>query len=141
MKQITHFCLEGESPTLNWQFWLFRQNLLLKGISSQKQKREHHHWILHIRISLGTEFQLKTVNLENYFNILKQICPKKALPIKIEKTEHRHWIPHIRVSLGIGFQLKLTILTFWTKFTQRGRCRSQMNKVNAAIKFWIFELV
>ena len=39
MKQIRYFCLEGESPTLNWQFWIFGTNLPQKGISSQKQKK------------------------------------------------------------------------------------------------------
>ena len=38
-------------------------------------KREHYHWILDIRISLGTKFQLKTDN----FDILDQTCPEKDI--------------------------------------------------------------
>ena len=34
-----------------------------KGIFGQKWKSEHHHWILHIRISTGTNFQLKLTAL------------------------------------------------------------------------------
>ena len=35
MKQITDFCLERESPTLKWQFWLIAPILFKKDISSQ----------------------------------------------------------------------------------------------------------
>ena len=64
MKQITHFCLEGDSPTLNWQFWLYGQKIAPKRVFPVKNKKiEHHHWILHIRISLGTKFQLKLIIL------------------------------------------------------------------------------
>ena len=45
--------------TLNKQFWNLGPNLPRKGIFGPKQKSEHHHWILHIQISLGTKFQLK----------------------------------------------------------------------------------
>ena len=42
--------------TLNKQFWIFGPNLPKKDIycQKQKQKSEHHHWILHIQISFGT---------------------------------------------------------------------------------------
>ena len=53
-------------------------------------KSEHHHLILHIRISLGTKFQLKLTVL-NFFD---QICPKRVFPfmvithyIKLFRTE------------------------------------------------------
>ena len=36
------------------------------------------------------------------------------------KTEHHHRILHIRNSHGAKFKLKLTILSFWTKLTQKG---------------------
>ena len=36
--------------TLNKQFWIFEPNLQKKDIYGQKQKREYHHWILHIQI-------------------------------------------------------------------------------------------
>ena len=36
------------------------------------EKKEHHHSILHIRISLGTKFQLKLTNLVFEQNLLKK---------------------------------------------------------------------
>ena len=45
--------------SLNWKFWFFGPHLTKKGISNRKQKSEHHHWILHIWISLSTKFHFK----------------------------------------------------------------------------------
>ena len=45
--------------TLNKKFWIFGPNLPKKDIYSQNRKNEHHHWILHIRISPGTKLQFK----------------------------------------------------------------------------------
>ena len=45
--------------SLNWQFWFLGPNLSKKGISSLKQKKEHHYWILQIRITLDAKFKLK----------------------------------------------------------------------------------
>ena len=50
--------------SLKWQFWCFLLNLPIKAISTQKRKKnEHHHWILHVRISFGIKFQLKVTIL------------------------------------------------------------------------------
>ena len=47
-------------PSLNGQFWLFGPNVWTKlnisVIPIKNRKIEHHHWILYIRISLGTKF-------------------------------------------------------------------------------------
>ena len=43
----------------NWQFWFFGPNLPKKVFPVKNSKCEHHQWILHIQISLGTRFQLK----------------------------------------------------------------------------------
>ena len=32
-----------------------------KGVSGIRQKKWHHHWILHIQINLRTKFQLKLI--------------------------------------------------------------------------------
>ena len=48
----------------NWQFWFFGPNLPKKVFPVKNRKSEHHHGILHIWISLGTKFQLKTHNFE-----------------------------------------------------------------------------
>ena len=100
----------------------------------KNKKSEHHHWILHVRISLGTKVQLKLI-------ILDQIWGKRAFPVVNKKSEQHHRIQHIRITLRIKCHLKLTNLTFSTKFTQREHFQSQTKKVNTTIKFWIFELV
>ena len=43
----------------NWQFWFFGPNLHKNIFLVKNWKSEHHHWIPHIQISLGTKFQLK----------------------------------------------------------------------------------
>ena len=46
---------------------------------------------------------------------------------------------HIRISAGTKFQLKLTIMTFWTKFFQKGYSRWKTEKITITIEFCIFE--
>ena len=59
----TEFCIielvKVSSFTLNSKYWQFGPNLHKKGVSIRKQKTEQHHWIQHIRISLGIKFHLK----------------------------------------------------------------------------------
>ena len=102
-----------------------------------KTDSEHHHWILHIRISPSIKFHFKLVILI-FGNKLSQ---KEYFGRKEKKSEHHHWILHIRISLGIKFQLKLTIVSFENKFAQKGCFRSKIEKVNTTIEFCIFELV
>ena len=45
--------------SLNWQFWFFEPNLQKSVFLVECGKSEHYHWVLNIRISLGTKFQLK----------------------------------------------------------------------------------
>ena len=56
---------------------------------------------------------------------MDQICPKRVFRVKNEKIEQHHWILHIRISLATKFYLKLIILTFWTKFAQKGHFQSK----------------
>ena len=65
----------------------FRAKFAQKRYFSQKQKSEQHHWILHIRISLGTKFYF------DQFWILELNLP----------SEHHHWILHIWISVGTKF--------------------------------------
>ena len=121
--------------TLNKRFWILEANLPKKGIFSQKEKNEHHHWILHIRNSLGIKFHFKQTIL-NFGTKLIQ----KGYFGQNKKSEHHHWILYIRIVLGTKFQLKLKILIFWTKFVQIGYFRSKTEKVNITIEFCTFEL-
>ena len=77
----------------------------------------------------------------------------------ISSTKQKKWTPplnsSIQINLGTKSQLKLAILTFWTKFSQKGipdwkqkkicpqnrYFRSKTVKVNITIEFYIFELV
>ena len=72
-------------------------------------------------------------------DFLEQICPEKVFPFKNGKSQQHHWILHIQIRLAIKFRLKMTILTFCTKFAQKGYFRSKTEKVNTAIKFCITE--
>ena len=119
--------------TLNKQFWILGPNLPEKSIFGRKQEKEHHHWILHIRISPSAKFQLKLTTL----SLLDQTCPS----VEKKKIEHHYWILHIGSSLGNKFQLKLTILIFRIKFAQKGYFYSRTEKVNTTMEISIFELV
>ena len=59
---------------------------------------------------------------------LDQICPKKDIFGWKQKNEYHYCISHIQISLSTKFQLKLTILLFWTKFTQKGYFRLKTEK-------------
>ena len=60
--------------------------------------------------------------------------------MKNEKSEKHHWVLHIWISLATKFQLKAIIITFWTKFAQKGYFRSETEKVNITTEFCMFEL-
>ena len=64
-----------------------------------------------------------------------------VFPIQIRKREHHLWTLQIQISLGTKFQLKITRLIFWTKFSQKERFRSKIEKVSTTIELCIFGLV
>ena len=70
-----------------------------------KRKSEHHHWILHIQISLNIMFQLKLT----IFIFWTKFVQKGCFLLKNRKSEHHHWFLHIWISLDTKFQLKLKI--------------------------------
>ena len=106
------------------------------GASGMKQKREHHHSILHIQINLGTKFQLKLTIL---------ICWTKFAKKRVSCLKQKKWTPPLNPafsnSLSTKFELKLSILIFWIKFVQKGYFQSTTNKMDTTIEFYIFELV
>ena len=59
---------------------------------------------------------------------MDHIYPKRVFLIKTRKSEHHHWNLHIWISVVTKFQLKMIILTFWTKFAQKGYFRSKIEK-------------
>ena len=70
------------NSTDNFEF--FGPNLPKKLFPVENRKIEHH-GILHIRISLGTEFQLTPDN----FEFLNQIYPKKLFPVENRTSSSR----------------------------------------------------
>ena len=80
-----------------------------KGVFPVKnrKKSEHHHWILHIRISLATKFHFQQISdLETKF------AQKKDTSGRTQKNKCHHWVVHIRISLSTKLQPKLTTLIF-----------------------------
>ena len=127
-----------------WQQLVISKSLLPYGrrdteermFPASNRKTEHHHWILHIRISLDTMFQLKV----NIFIFWTKFAQKGCFRSKTEKSEHHHWILHIWVGLDTKFQIELTILNFWTKLAQKGCFQSKTEKVNNWILLFRFSL-
>ena len=99
----------------------------------KNRKREHHYWIPHIGIGLGTKFQLKLAILIFGLNLLKNV-----FLVQNRKSKHHHVILHIRISLSSKFQLKLTILSFWTKFTQKEYFQSKAEQADQGLKAFAF---
>ena len=66
--------------------------------------------------------------VQNHLKTLDLICPKKLFPVENRKSKHHHWILLIQISPCTKFLLKMTILIFWTKFTQKGCFRSKTEK-------------
>ena len=61
--------------SLNRQFWFFRPSLPKKVFLVKKGgKKEHHHWMLHIRINPGTIFQLKLTILISWNKFSQKGC-------------------------------------------------------------------
>ena len=112
-------------------FWTkFTQNRIF---AVKIGKSKHHHLILHIQTSLGTEFQLKLTILIFWTKFVQ----KEYFRSKSEKNQYRHSILHIRISRGTRFQLKLTILNFRTKFAQKGYFRWKTEKVKSPFDWHI----
>ena len=64
--------------SLNWKFYFFGPSWPKWGNSGQKQKSEHHNWILHIQIRLGIKFQHKLTIFIFWPNLPKMgICGRK----------------------------------------------------------------
>ena len=78
------------------------------------------------KVNTTMEFCILELVLVANFNLnvpdifLDQICPRRVFSVEDGKNDHRQEILQIGISLSTKFQLKLTVLIFWTKFTQKG---------------------
>ena len=70
---------------------------------SKTEKNKHHYWILLIRISLSSNFQLKLT-----IAIFWTKSAKKGSYFQSDKIDTRHWILHIGISL---YQI-----SFWANY-------------------------
>ena len=104
----------------------------------KNQKSEHHQWILHFQITLGTKFQLKLT----FFIFLTRFDQKGFFWSKTEKVSNTYFLHNSGYSNSSSakFQLNLTILILWTKFAQKRYFKSKTEKVNIIIEFCIFKL-
>ena len=67
--------------------------------------------------------------------------PKKVFPVEDRKSEHRHGILYIWISLSAKFQLKLTVLSSWTKFTQKAYFQSKTEQAVQGLQAFVFCIV
>ena len=72
VSQKRAFLIENKK---NCKYWKRGPNLPKNGVSIRKQRTEQHHWVQHIRISLGTKFYLQLITLI-FFH---QIVPNKGI--------------------------------------------------------------
>ena len=73
----------GTKFQLNWQLSFFGRSLLKKSIIPvEKRKSKHHHWVLLIRSSQGTNFHSKNF----FFELRDEICPKRVFSFKKKKV-------------------------------------------------------
>ena len=108
-----------------------------KRLPLVNKKSEHYHWIQHIRISLGTKFQLKL----KIFILQTIFAQKGCFRSKTGKIEHHHCILRIRISLGIKFQLTLTVVIFFFFFfdqtcAKKGCFWSKVEKYHLCVRPW-----
>ena len=131
----------------------------------ENETSEQCHWILHIRIPVGTRLHLKLIILTFLTKLAQKggvfdRKQKKWIPplysvhsnwfrlqilwlflIKNRNSENHHYTLDVRISVGTKFHLKLIFLTFWTKFSQKRYFQSKAEKVNITIESCKFESV
>ena len=79
-----------------------------------ENRKSEQHWILHIQIILGTQFQLKLTILIFWTKFARKgYFSSKTEKLNIESC-------NVRFKRATKSQLKVTILIFWTKFAQEG---------------------
>ena len=99
----------------------------------ENRKRQHHHWVVHVWLSLGSKFQLKLTTLIFW----TKFAQTKVFSVENGKSEHQHWVLYVQISVVTKFQVKLTILIFWIKFTQKWYFWLKTRKVNITIELSI----
>ena len=93
--------------------------------------------ILHAFNAFSEFYIFKSVSVPNFTlnscEFWDQSFPKRVCLVQNRKSWHPNWILHIWLRLGSKFQFKLTILIFWTKFSQNWYCK----KLHFCMFYWI----
>ena len=111
---------KGPNSIFNWQFWFFWTKLTQKSCFQSKEKkketkRQNHHPILHIQISVSSKFQLQQTILIFW----KEFSKKGYFWSKQKKKQYHHWILHIQISPSIKLRFKLTNFFFAFVFSPK----------------------
>ena len=101
----------------------------------KNRKTEHHHWILHIRISLCTNFQLKLTILI----VRTKFIQKRCFQSKKTKSERNHGILHIRIRLN--FSLNWQFWIFGTNLPKKGNSNRKQNEQSNKLQAFAFGVV
>ena len=95
------FCIFELAWVPNFNLNSFLNQLCPKEVILVKSgNSEHHHWILHVRISLGTKLLIKLTTLV-WFCFFPQICPKREFPVQNGK------ISLVRASMVVTYYIKI----------------------------------
>ena len=109
---------------LNWQLWVFGTNLPKKVILGQKKKKrkkektknpEHYHWVLHIRISLGSKIQLKLLSL--FFSA--KFAQNKHFESQTEKVNIAIELQIFQLAFALNFSLNWQLWFFEPNFYKK----------------------
>ena len=100
-------------------------------------KREHHHCILIVRITVSIKFPFT----QAIFNFGTKFARKKYSRSKTKKKNITIKFYVFELSITVKFHFKQTILNFKIKFAQKEHFRLKTEKVNTTIEFCILELM
>ena len=107
--------------SLDWQFdFRIKLGQPRRICPIKNGKREHHHWILHIRISRGTKFQLK-VGLSSFKKI--------ALLASLKALNKKWFLFHLK-SFFRSQDIYVFVMTFWSS-----RKNGLIRKISLVSKF------
>ena len=121
----------------NWQFWFFGTNLPQMVFPVENRKSEHRYGILHIWISLGTNFQLKLIILSFWTKItLKRYFQVKTEQAVQELQAFAFCVENVNSTAIFKHFKDLKISLFWTLVNSKLLVKSWLNfDLNFGFKF------
>ena len=110
----------------------FLPNLPKKGVSGLKQKREHDHWILHIRISLGTKFLLKPTILIFWTKFAQKGCFQS----KAEKVNSATEFSTLELVYVQNFSLHWQFWLFFDQFCPKNPGKIALVRASMVVTYY-----